>query len=61
MAGNGLDETFRKFAACRRKYMLLYFDLLQATGGFDMLLAALAFLQSPSHWPNLAIMADLAR
>jgi hypothetical protein len=61
MAGNGLDEPFRKFAACRRKYMLLYFELLQVTGGFDMLLAAHAFLQSQAQWPNPAIMADMAR
>ena len=60
MAGNGMDETFRKFAACRRKYMLLYFRLLQATGRFDLLLAAHAFLQSSAHWQNAEIMADMA-
>ena len=60
IAGNGLDETFRKFAACRRKYMLLYFKLLQAMGHFDLLLAAHAFLQSSAHWQNAEIMADMA-
>ena len=60
IAGNGMDETFRKFAACRRKYMLLYFKLLQATGRFDLLLAAHAFLQSSAHWQNADIMADMA-
>lgn len=60
IAGNGMDETFRKFAACRRKYMLLYFKLLQATGRFDLLLAAHAFLQSSAHWQNAEIMADMA-
>ncbi len=60
MAGNGLDETFRKFAACRRKYMLLYLELLQVTGGFDMLLAGHTFLRSPV-WESPSLMADLAR
>ena len=60
IAGNGMDETFRKFAACRRRYMLLYFKLLQATGRFDLLLAAHAFLQSSAHWQNADIMADMA-
>ena len=61
MASNGLNEPSRKFAACRRKYLLLYFGLLQAIGGFDMLLAAHAFLQSQLQWPNPAMMADMAR
>ena len=60
VSGNGLDETNRKFAAARRKYMLLYFELLQSTGRFDMLLAGHAFLQS-TVWGSPAMMADLAR
>lgn len=60
MSGNGLDETYRKFAAARRKYMLLYFKLLQSTEGFDVLLAGHAFLQS-TVWGSPAMMADLAR
>ena len=60
MAGNGLDETYRKFAAARRKYMLLYFQLLQSTGRLDVLLAGHAFLQSTA-WGSPAMMIDLAR
>ena len=60
MSGNGLDETYRKFAAARRKYLLLYFELLQSTERFDVLLAGHAFLQS-TVWGSPAMMADLAR
>ena len=60
MSGNGLDETYRKFAAARRKYMLLYFQLLQSTGRLDTLLAGHAFLQSTA-WGSPAMMMDLAR
>ena len=60
MAGNGLDETYRKFAAARRKYMLLYFQLLQSTGRLDVLLAGHTFLQSTA-WGSPAMMVDLAR
>ena len=60
MSGNGLDETYRKFAAARRKYMLLYFEMLQSTGRFDMLLAGQVFLQSTA-WGSPTMMADLAR
>ena len=60
MSGNGLDETYRKFAAARRKYMLLYFQLLQSTGRLDVLMAGHAFLQSTA-WGSPDMMVDLAR
>lgn len=60
-AGNGLDESFRKFAACRRKYLIRHLELLARTGNFASLAAAQSFLSSPTHWPNPAMMADLAR
>jgi hypothetical protein len=61
LAGIGTDESFRKFAACRRKYLVLYLDLLAKTGDADSLMAAYQFLTNAQQWPNLNIMADIAR
>lgn len=67
VAGNGAGETLRKFAAARRKYLALYTEVLAKlgaqgdVGALDTLLAAHAFLVSPTQWTNPAILADVAR
>lgn len=60
-AGNGLEESHRKFAACRRKYLIRYLNLLARTGNFATLAAAHSFLASPQQWSNPSMMADIAR
>lgn len=61
IASLGTDESFRKFAACRRKYLVMYLELLATTGGTGILMAAHQFLTSQHHWPNLNMMSDIAR
>jgi hypothetical protein len=59
-AGNGIEEPFRKFLACVRKYLRLYTSLLAAAGDLDTLAAAAQDLNAGAavERPGLA---DVAR
>ncbi len=60
-AGNGMEESHRKFLACRRKYLIRYLGLLAKTGDVATLAAAHSFLCSPQHWPVPGMVSDIAR
>lgn len=61
MAGNGTEESHRKFLACRRKYLIRYLGLLAKTGNVATLAAAHSFLCSSQHWPVPGMVSDIAR
>lgn len=56
-AGNGLEETPRKFAAHVRKYILLYLMLLAELGDLETLHTALTALKAP----QFAAYSDIQR
>lgn len=47
-AGNGLEESPRKFVAHVRKYLLLYVKLLALTGDLDSLQMTLNTVKQPA-------------
>ncbi|CAL8466575.1 g6111 [Coccomyxa elongata] len=59
-AGNGMEESHRKFLACRRKYLIRYLGLLAKTGNVATLAAAHSFLCLPQHWPVPGMVSDIA-
>ena len=59
-AGNGLDESWRKFCGTVRKCLALYLPLLAADGDTAALAGASAYLRTRSNW-TFNVMPDLAR
>jgi hypothetical protein len=59
-AGNGLDESWRKFCGTVRKCLALYLPLLAADGDVAALAGASAYLRTRSNW-TFNVMPDLAR
>lgn len=59
-AGNGLDESWRKYSGCVRKYLARYVRLLAEHGDGAALAAAAAYLHTRTSWA-FNFMPDLAR
>ena len=61
IAGNGVGETVRQWQTRCRKYMLLYFELLEKTGHFDTLLEAHTRMAIDPYRRFRNRLADMAR